>query len=195
MKILPGYQSANRWLKPFAKNGNRGTPNGSCFSRARAGQTNDGQPRILAPWSDNLPLHGQTCASPFWGSGTDRKQGETINKVEPNRCLDLTGKLSLPEMVEWIRLGSVMVSNDTGPMHVAAALKKPLVAIFGPTEPRRTGPYGQLDSVIQTSLPCVPCMKPVCHYREPLACLHTIPISQITARVKEQLRRADEELQ
>ncbi len=123
------------------------------------------------------------------GGADDQKLGEIIRWAEPNRCLDLTGKLSLPEMVEWIRLGTVMVSNDTGPMHAAAALKKPLVAIFGPTEPRRTGPYSQLASVIQTNLPCVPCMKSVCHYREPLACLHTIPVSRVAARVEEQLRR------
>jgi len=124
------------------------------------------------------------------GGSDDQKLGETILRAEPNRCLDLTGKLSLSEMVEWIRLGAVMVSNDTGPMHVAAALKKPLVAVFGPTEPRRTGPYGQLTSVIQTTLPCVPCMKSVCHYREPLACLHTIPVSLVATHVREQLHRA-----
>ena len=123
------------------------------------------------------------------GGADEQRLGETIVCAAPNRCLDLTGKLSLPGMVEWIRLATAMVSNDTGPMHVAAALKIPLVAIFGPTEPRRNGPYGQLENVIQTFLPCVPCRKPVCRNHEPLACLHTIPVSTVVARVEKQLRQ------
>jgi ADP-heptose:LPS heptosyltransferase len=67
-----------------------------------------------------------------------------------------------------------MVTNDTGPMHVAAALGKPLVALFGPTEPRRTGPYGQLNSVLRIDLPCSPCMKPHCNYEKLNECLNAL---------------------
>jgi len=120
------------------------------------------------------------------GSADDRVLGETIAKASPERCLDLTGKISLLEMVEWIRLSDLMVSNDTGPMHVAAALCKPLVAIFGPTDPRRTGPYGQIKNVMQTtSLPCVPCMSDRCAYFKHMECLHAIRISTVEARVEE----------
>jgi ADP-heptose:LPS heptosyltransferase len=75
-------------------------------------------------------------------------------------------------MVEWIRLSELMVTNDTGPMHVAAALGKPVIALFGPTEPRRTGPYGQVNRALQlNSLPCVPCFKNRCAYQKPFECL------------------------
>lgn len=74
------------------------------------------------------------------GGKSDCPLAAPIVQADPARCLDLTGKLSLPEMVEWIRLCELMISNDTGPMHVAAALGRPLVAMFGPTDPRRTGP-------------------------------------------------------
>ena len=69
-------------------------------------------------------------------------------------------------MVEWVRLCDLMITNDTGPMHVAAALGKPLIALFGPTEPRRTGPYGQLENVLRIDLPCSPCMKSHCHFEK-----------------------------
>ena len=108
------------------------------------------------------------------GGPEDRPIGETIARIAPTRCLDLTSKLSLPEMVEWIRLGEAMVTNDTGPMHVAAALGKPVVALFGPTEPRRTGPYGQIQRSLQFNLPCVPCMKSYCTYAKPIECLRAI---------------------
>jgi heptosyltransferase-1/heptosyltransferase-2 len=109
------------------------------------------------------------------GSASERHLGEAIAAAEPKRCLNLAGQTTLWEMIEWIRLCRFMVTNDTGPMHIAAALRKPLVALFGPTDPRSTGPYGKLDDVIQiTRLPCVPCMKSSCGYIEHLACLHRI---------------------
>ena len=108
------------------------------------------------------------------GGEEDHSLGEVIAGVDPARCLDLTGRLSLPEMVEWIRLSELMVSNDTGPMHVAAALGTPVVALFGPTEPRRTGPYRQLDHVLQLNLPCVPCLKSHCRYVRPFECLRAL---------------------
>jgi lipopolysaccharide heptosyltransferase II len=108
------------------------------------------------------------------GGIEDEALGHAITDAVPNRCLDLTGKLSLPEMVEWIRLSELMVTNDTGPMHVAAALKKPVVALFGPTEPARTGPYGQIENTLQLDLPCVPCMRSRCTYFKPLECLRAL---------------------
>ncbi len=123
------------------------------------------------------------------GAASDRALGETLAHVQPDRCLDLTGRTSLREMVEWIRLSDLMVSNDTGPMHVAAALRKPVVALFGPTEPRRTGPYGQLDRVLQVQLPCVPCLKSRCTYAQPLECLKALPVSAPVAAARKLLHR------
>ena len=93
-------------------------------------------------------------------------------------------------MVEWIRLSELMVTNDTGPMHVAAALGKPVVALFGPTEPRRTGPYRQLDHVLQLNLPCVPCLKPRCAYVKPFECLRAIPPAAVFDAVQKRLAAA-----
>jgi lipopolysaccharide heptosyltransferase II len=121
------------------------------------------------------------------GGQEDQALGETISKAAPKRCLDLTGKLSLPEMVEWIRLAELMVTNDTGPMHVAAALRTPVVALFGPTEPRRTGPYGQLDNVLRISLPCAPCMKSYCAWAKPMECLHAIRPEAVFDAVRRRL--------
>jgi ADP-heptose:LPS heptosyltransferase len=91
-------------------------------------------------------------------------------------------------MVEWIRLGELMVSNDTGPMHVAAALGKPVVALFGPTEPRRTGPYGQVEHVLQTALPCQPCFKSRCAYIKPNECLLSISPQKVLRAVQQRLQ-------
>jgi len=109
------------------------------------------------------------------GSREDFELGRAIAAANPGCCLNLAGQTSMSEMIEWIRLSRLVITNDTGPMHVAAALAKPVVAIFGPTDPRSTGPYRQSENVLQDAkLPCVPCMKSTCVYAEPLACLHAI---------------------
>jgi heptosyltransferase I len=118
------------------------------------------------------------------GSSGDAPLGAVIARANPRCCLDLTGKTSLPEVIEWIRLSRLVVTNDTGPMHIAAALGKPVVALFGPTEPRRTGPYQQLERTLRTPLPCVPCLKPRCHYTPPLHCLHSISPSAVCSRAR-----------
>jgi lipopolysaccharide heptosyltransferase II len=118
------------------------------------------------------------------GGPADAELGHTIAAACPSRCVDLTGKTSLPEMIEWLRISRCLVTNDTGPMHVAAALGKPVLGLFGPTEPRRTGPYRQLDHVTQLDLPCVPCMKSTCSWKEPLACLRGISPASILYKLE-----------
>jgi len=122
------------------------------------------------------------------GSGSERALGEELAEAAPGRCLNLAGGASLLEMIEWLRLCEVTVSNDTGPMHVAAALGKPVVALFGPTEPRRTGPYGQVERALQFHAPCAPCMKSYCRVDDKLVCLHRITPQTVADRVGQALR-------
>jgi heptosyltransferase-1 len=122
------------------------------------------------------------------GTADEQELGDTVMSANPQRCLNLAGKTSLWEMIEWIRLSRLLITNDTGPMHIAAALRKPVVALFGPTNPRNTGPYGQLDHVLQRNdLPCVPCLKNRCHYHDPLACLTGLPPETVYPRIQQEL--------
>ena len=119
-----------------------------------------------------------------FGSKDDQPLGETIARTAPQKVLNLCGTTSLPEMIEWVRLCDLLITNDTGPMHVAAAMGKPLIALFGPTEPRRTGPYGQLANVLRLDLPCSPCMKSDCHFVRPEECLRALPPALVLSRVQ-----------
>jgi lipopolysaccharide heptosyltransferase II len=131
--------------------------------------------RLLADWPD--------VKIAILGGKADCALGSAISAANRDRCLDLTGRTELLEMIEWVRLCELMITNDTGPMHVAAALGKPVVALFGPTDPNGTGPYGQRQNVIQVSdLPCVPCMKSECGYKIPLACLKNITPAMVGER-------------
>ena len=124
------------------------------------------------------------------GSKEDQEIGNRVAFAAPARCLNLCGRTSLPEMIEWVRRCELMVTNDTGPMHVAAALDKPMVALFGPTEPRRTGPYGRMGDVLRVELPCSPCLSPHCAYDKPIECLRLISPDRVLERVRKMLCRA-----
>ena len=121
------------------------------------------------------------------GGKDDRSLGEFVLQSAPDRCLNLAGETSLPEMVEWVRRCDLMITNDTGPMHVAAALGKPLVALFGPTAPHRTGPYGQLGNVLRLDLPCSPCLSSRCTFEKTDECLQALPPAQVFDRVQKLL--------
>jgi heptosyltransferase I len=121
------------------------------------------------------------------GGKDDQPLAEAVCRAAPEQCLNLAGQTSLPEMVEWLRWCDLMVTNDTGPMHVAAALGKPVVGVFGPTEPRRTGPYGQFNRVVRHQLPCIPCLKSRCTWPQPMECLTAISPSAVFDVVRREL--------
>jgi heptosyltransferase I len=142
---------------------------------------------------NRLRAHSDTLRFVILGGQADASLAREITSAAPEACLDLTGRTSLPQMVEVIRKCSAVVSNDTGPMHVAAALGKPVVGIFGPTKPARTGPYGQIDRALQRrDLPCVPCMKDFCSYHDPLACVRGISAAQVADEVLARAADLDE---
>lgn len=72
-------------------------------------------------------------------------------------AVDLCGETSLSGLAALIRRSAVCVTNDSGSMHLAAALGRPVVCVFGPTDPVWVGPYGQPEAVVRASLPCAPC--------------------------------------
>jgi len=117
------------------------------------------------------------------GGKDDSPLAETIQAAAPDRCLNLCGSTTLQEMIEWVRRCDLMVTNDTGPMHVAAAMGKPLVGLFGPTAPQRTGPYGQLAHIVRLDLPCSPCLKPVCRAAITEECLRHLAPETVARKV------------
>jgi lipopolysaccharide heptosyltransferase I len=95
---------------------------------------------------------------------------------------DLTGKLNLRQIAALLERASLVVANDTGPMHLAAALGRPLVTPYGPTSPLRTGPFGRMDSVIRLDLPCSPCFSRSCNHRSCLQWLEIEPVLKLAQR-------------
>jgi lipopolysaccharide heptosyltransferase II len=82
---------------------------------------------------------------------------DRVRELAGGRVVNLAGRTSLLEMTALVAGAAIVVMNDTGPMHLAVALNRPLVAIYGPTNPSRTGPYGQENAVVRLDLACSPC--------------------------------------
>jgi len=91
------------------------------------------------------------------GAPDERDVADRVRELAGGRVVNLAGRTSLLEMTALVGGAGIVVMNDTGPMHLAVALNKPLVAVYGPTNPSRTGPYGRADAVARLDLACSPC--------------------------------------
>ena len=94
---------------------------------------------------------------------------------------NLAGKTGLEELIETLAGSRMLLTNDTGTMHLAAALGVPTVAIFGSTEPALTGPLGPRHEVVRNHVDCSPCFLREC----PLdfRCMHSISVQDLSRTV------------
>jgi len=123
------------------------------------------------------------------GGPDERGEADAIIAATRAPLVDLVGRTSLRELTAVLARAALVVCMDSGPMHIAAALTRPLVALFGPTNPGRTGPYSDTAHVVRLALPCSPCYARRC----PLGhqdCLRTLDVQRVRAAVLEQWRRA-----
>jgi ADP-heptose:LPS heptosyltransferase len=95
------------------------------------------------------------------GSGEDRGRADAIRSALPPDvpCADLVGRLELVPLAAVFEHLALLVTPDTGPMHLAAVLDVPLVAIFGPSSPERWGPLAARCRLVRIDLPCSPCNR------------------------------------
>jgi lipopolysaccharide heptosyltransferase I len=125
----------------------------------------------------------------LFGGAADAEPGARLAAGigAPDRVRDLCGRTTLAELAAWMGGMDLAVTVDSGPMHLAAALGVPVLALFGPTDPVRTGPVGTAHRVLRFSgLPCSPCLAGTCA-RGDLACLRHIFPSAVARAVLEML--------
>jgi heptosyltransferase II len=96
------------------------------------------------------------------GSPSEAPLAGEIEAAARRGVANLAGKTTVREMMALLSLSSFLVTNDSGPMHIGAALGVPLVAIFGPTDWRRTSPWTDRARVVRVDVDCSPCMLRVC---------------------------------
>jgi heptosyltransferase-1 len=115
------------------------------------------------------------------GGAADTESAAAI----PGR-FNLAGRTTLRQTIALLERADLVVANDSGPMHIASALGRPLVAIYGPTNPILTGPYGRLDSVIRLDLPCSPCYGRSCGHH---SCMQWLDVQAVLDLAESQMNR------
>lgn len=121
----------------------------------------------------------------LFGSAKDQDSASKIMALTAQRCVDLTGQTQLEAAIDLLSLATVVVSNDSGLMHIAAALRKPLVAVYGPTSASFTPPLHDKAKIVSLSLPCQPCFQRTCPLKHH-HCMQNLLPEQVSAAVREQ---------
>jgi heptosyltransferase-1 len=119
----------------------------------------------------------------FTGGPADRRTIDAIRSMMTHPAVNLAGKTSLPMLADLYQRSSLLVTTDTGPMHLAAAMQTPVVALFGPTAPWRTGPFGKGHRVVRTAPSCSPCFKRRCDEHQ-CRCMKDISVALVFATVE-----------
>ena len=118
------------------------------------------------------------------GSQRERAVCEEVAALAPG-VIDLAGMTALSELAALIRRSTISITNDSGPMHLAVALDRPVVSIFGPTDPVWIGPYRRADAVLHADLECSPCyLRKIKHCHHGHACMRSVSAPAVIERAE-----------
>ena len=114
-------------------------------------------------------------------AGRNQKTVKRIRSLMKFPSVNLAGRTTLRDLAYLYALSTLVITTDSGPMHISAAVGTPTVALFGPTDPARTGPYGEGHTVIRKNLPCSPCFLKKCETKR---CMKEISVEDVFQAVK-----------
>lgn len=126
------------------------------------------------------------------GSSSELELGNELQKLIKPRVVDLIGKTTILQLGALIERCGLYLTCDSGPMHIAAAVGTPTIALFGPTDPLRHRPYGEGHHVIEKDVSCRPCYKRKCmRTDEPNLCMTEIQPSDVIERITTHFKLSD----
>ncbi len=134
--------------------------------------------RLAEKWEAKILLFGKEEERPI--------VDEILHYLETDG-IDLTGKTGLLQLAALLERCALLVTNDTGTMHMAAAVGIPVAALFGSTPPLATGPWGEGHVVVRRDVPCSPCWKRICPKDH--RCMDFITVDEVEKAVDKQLGR------
>ena len=130
-----------------------------------------------------LVTRGETVVITGAPDDRERSMVDAILKASGVSAINLTGELSLKELAALSARAKLFVGVDSAPMHIAAAMGTPCVALFGPSGDREWGPWRVLHEVVTSTHPCRPCGQDGCGSGKVSECLTTIPVTQVMSAV------------
>ena len=121
------------------------------------------------------------------GGALDETIAQDIMRASEIPPVNLVGRTNLKQLAHIFTRAALVLGGDTGPVHLAAGLRRPTVMLMGPTDANRNGPYGQLENAIEVDRPCRGCWKRTCP--KGLDCLAAITVDQVAAKISAVLDR------
>lgn len=122
----------------------------------------------------------------FFGDSATAPLVKEICQDLPSSVINLAGATNLRELACLIQDCDLLITNDSGPMHIGAALSTPLIALFGSTDDRATGPWGQSDAVINKRVTCSPCFKRKCPID--FRCMKEISVNEVVQFARKKIQ-------
>jgi lipopolysaccharide heptosyltransferase II len=121
------------------------------------------------------------------GTAKEQPRCQAVAATCPAAC-DFSGQTTLSELAALLNRAVVCVTNDSGSMHLAVALGRPVVSVFGPTDPLWIGPYGRREAVVQAEVPCAPCyLRALRRCPHEHQCMKEVTANQVIERVEQTL--------
>ena len=121
------------------------------------------------------------------GTKKDAAIGEQIAAAIGDHCVNRIGQTTLEQLIDELRLCRLLLTNDTGTMHLAALLGVPVVAVFGSTEPRLTGPLGNGHTILRHHVECSPCFLRECPID--FRCMKAVSVDEVAGAVVSMLAK------
>ena len=121
----------------------------------------------------------------IFGAKGEERLGQEIAARLSSRSLVLSGTTTIRELMAAVKRCTVLLTNDTGPMHIASAFQVPVVAIFGPTDWRTTSPFGSAHAIVREPVDCAPCLLRECPIDH--RCMTRVTVDQVYEAATKQL--------
>ncbi len=121
----------------------------------------------------------------LFGTAADSEKGAAIEAILGAHCVNRIGRTTLDQLTAELGECSLLLTNDTGTMHLATLVGVPVVAVFGSTEPRLTGPLGDGHRIIRHQVECSPCFLRECPID--FRCMEAVSVEEVVAAVSAQL--------
>lgn len=144
-------------------------------------------PEFFAATADRIQQE-RLAAVVLIGGPADRPMVESVKQLMQTKPADLTGLTGLSLLPALLESAALLLANDSGPLHVAAAIGTPVVTVYGPTSPVLNGPYGNGHRVLTSEVPCRPCFSRTCRSDIRLQCLKSIAPDQVVEAVRRLLQ-------
>ena len=145
-------------------------------------------PERFAELADRLE-QSAGCRVVIVGSTGERDIARDMTNIMKSTPIVLTGETTLQELIAVISFCQLFISNDSGPMHLAAALKVRTIGIFGPTDERITGPWGEGHAVLSKQIDCRPCQLVTCPAEH--QCMKAITAEEVYSVARRQLMETE----